>query len=306
MIPAGVVSLHSLMLRYAFDDFCLAYRILCRVYHDQTVGDILGTPEEGLQYCQNMGLLVTSICKHITTLEMDASLIEQTKKFAEDLQSESSDRRIPVLKVRLGAIIDGIQNNLGSRFIYLVPQKRGAILTDYYWAEATSETFPLAVVDMLDMNLCYAFGRYTATVFHAMRAAEHGLRFIARKVNVSLKDKRKPCPIEYGTWDKVINGINRKIDSLRQKPKGSKKEAELKFFAEAASHCSYMKDIWRNEVSHVRRRYNEQEALAAMRRITEFLLRLAAGAESEEKNTLATVQVQKTLANSATQQSGTI
>lgn len=79
------------------------------------------------------------------------------------------------------------------------------------------------------------------------------------------------------TWNKVLEAIDSKIKTIRQKPVGHKKNEELLFYSDAASHCRHIRDIWRNEVSHTRTRYNEHEAFAAMNRIADFMKLLAEG-----------------------------
>jgi hypothetical protein len=111
----------------------------------------------------------------------------------------------------------------------------------------------------------------TASVFHLMRAAEFGLRALARKLRVKITHKGKNCPIEYGDWEKVITEIKNKIASSRTLPAGSKRQAKLEFYSDAADHCVFMKDIWRNNVSHTRRTYSDPEALAVLSRVKGFM-----------------------------------
>ena len=69
----------------------------------------------------------------------------------------------------------------------------------------------------------------------------------------------------------MITAIQNKIKKIRQRPVGPKREAELQFFSSVADHCEYMKDIWRNELSHTRRWYKKEEALSAINRVKEFV-----------------------------------
>jgi hypothetical protein len=126
---------------------------------------------------------------------------------------------------------------------------------------------------------CYVLGLYTASVFHAMRVAEIGLRNIAKNMRVKLTDKGRPMPIEFGTWEKVIVQVNNKIKEARLKSKGHKAEVRLQFYSEAADHCMYMKDLWRNSVSHARKSYNDGEALGALNRVHDFMQFLSTGAQ---------------------------
>jgi hypothetical protein len=148
---------------------------------------------------------------------------------------------------------------------YNDPDVFGVSFKEKYPARAMREVF--------DAGNCYAASQYTATVFHCMRVAEFGLRKLAANsfLRVKLMHKNKPCPIEYADWQKVIDAIRSKIARVRRRPVGPKREADLQFFSNAADHCEYMKDIWRNELAHTRRFYNSGEALSVINRVKDFV-----------------------------------
>ena len=89
--------------------------------------------------------------------------------------------------------------------------------------------------------------------------------------------------VEYATWEKVIERVHAKIAEARRLPAGPKKQAQLSRFAEAADHCTFMKDIFRNNVSHTRKPYNRDEALAALGRVSDFMKFLANDLKGESK-----------------------
>jgi hypothetical protein len=84
-------------------------------------------------------------------------------------------------------------------------------------------------------------------------------------------------PLEYGEWDQIITQINLKIAAARQLPRDANREKELTIYSEASQHCLFMKDIWRNTVSHARKTYIGKEAVAAMERVRDFMRFLAEG-----------------------------
>jgi hypothetical protein len=125
--------------------------------------------------------------------------------------------------------------------------------------------------DVRDAGNSFAAELYAATVFYLMRVAEHGLRALAKQVRATIKDKNKRVPIEFGDWNKVITAINKKIEAARQLPAGPKKQARLHYYSDAAQHCLFMKDIYRNDMAHARKPYTEAEASTAMQRVREFM-----------------------------------
>jgi hypothetical protein len=133
-----------------------------------------------------------------------------------------------------------------------------------------SAAFPSAQPEIKDAGNCLAADLHTAAVFHFMRAAEHGLRALARHLRVKLT-----TPLEYAGWEEVIRAIDRKLTVLRSRPKGRKKSEALEFYRLTLSECEMLKDVWRNPVSHARRRYTEVEALAVWSRVRDFMQRLS-------------------------------
>ena len=104
-----------------------------------------------------------------------------------------------------------------------------------------------------------------------MRMAEHGLRTLAKRLHVKLTHKGLNQPIEFADWEKVITGIKNAIIVARTKPHSKRRADLIAFYSDAADHCLYLRDIWRNEISHTRRRYNDDEALTALNRVKDFI-----------------------------------
>jgi len=170
------------------------------------------------------------------------------------------------------ALLDAIEGELKSRRFAYVPAEKAQLHDKFRitWSGALSN-FPETESDVRDAIDAYALGLGTSCVFHLMRVAEKGLRRLAGKAGVKLTHKGKPMPLQFGDWDKVITGISNKISAARTKPLGPKRQEKLQFYSDAADHCLYMKDIWRNEISHTRREYNDAEALGVINRVKDFM-----------------------------------
>lgn len=130
--------------------------------------------------------------------------------------------------------------------------------------------------DAQDAVDCYVVGKNEACVFHLMRVAEHCLRTFSRRLRVNLTHNRKPQPIELATWHKIIDGCNVQIAKARALNPSAKKQERLSLYSDAAQHCMFMKDIWRNEISHTGKRYTEAEALSVLNRVRDFAVFIAA------------------------------
>jgi hypothetical protein len=227
------------------------------------IADLKGRMTYTWNQCESIGLKTTDISM-VPYCNIGAEL--QRLEFA-------LDRRIDVanFKREIKALRKNIELELDKRkFVSVALEHVKYFEQDKLFGDVVYEKFDQAREDIEDAGNCMAVGLPNACVFHLMRVAEIGLRYIAAKVGVKLTDKGKPQPVEYATWDKVIDGIQSKIAQARTLPQGPRKAGKLSFFSEAAEQCSYIKEI-RNEVSHTRKRYNENEALGAMQRIKSFM-----------------------------------
>jgi hypothetical protein len=267
-----VVSLYDLMFEYAISDLAqmvagiLTTSNMLKFAKDQSspVGP------ERLSSVSGVLFALYGLGKEI---DLDSSLLAQIAELHHDTSREDCRIAAIALKVRLDYIIDGIHDNLKSRKFMFIPADQAV-----YWRGATivgenfiAEFSLAAMEEVREAGNCFAAGRWTACVFHCMRVAEHGLRKLAKKVHVTLTHKGKNYPLEYADWEAVITAIKNKIAKTRQIPRGPKKVEELRFYSSAADHCEYMKDIWRNEISHTRRQYSKPESLAVINRVREFI-----------------------------------
>jgi hypothetical protein len=243
------------------------------VSRDLSTSDQLEQPISDDKFCRNLGTLLDGLQITCNNFEADPAILGQLERFSTELIKLESDRRAAVLKVRLDTILEAIRENLESRKFLFIP-----VQDVVYWDNA--ELFGPAVRVVFDgqaadeireAGSCYATNRYTASVFHCMRVAEFALRMLAKNLSIKLIHNGKRQPLEYAEWDKVIQQIKNKLIASRQKTRGKKREDLLNFYSGAADHCEYMKDIWRNEVSHCRRMYSRAEALAVLDRVNAFI-----------------------------------
>jgi hypothetical protein len=165
-----------------------------------------------------------------------------------------------------------IRNDLEFRRFVFIPTDKAVAVDELenHWRDIW-KVIPESEKDTRDAASCYALNLHSAAVFHSMRVAESGLRYLARKMKVTVSDKGKKIPVEYATWEKIITNCNNKIAEARKLPTNAKRDALLQYYSRVADHCGYMKDIWRNEVSHARKSYIEAEAKAAIDRIHAFM-----------------------------------
>lgn len=140
-----------------------------------------------------------------------------------------------------------------------------------FWGNAKDFGIIYSILDIQAAGNCLAAECHTAAVFHAMRVAEYGLRALAKKLKVKLNQDKKPLPIEFATWGAVIEGVKRQISKIRSSTQNAKRQKELAYYSDIADKCAYIKDLWRDDVSHARRQFNRVEAEGILGRVREFM-----------------------------------
>src|SRR5262249_46230212 len=147
-----------------------------------------------------------------------------------------------------------------------VPIEKAAYWEGKPLSDAALLAFPMANTELQESSNCYALGRNTAAVFHAMRAAEIGLWAVARALNVTLS-----YPNELAQWLTLIQQIESKITVLQQSlSKGTAKDEELAFYGDAAIHFLCFKDAYRSRTAHARASFDETKALSVLKHSSEF------------------------------------
>ncbi len=165
------------------------------------------------------------------------------------------------------------------KFAYIPPENADYFEQDKLFGEEVYLSFEDARVDIKDAGNSFAAALYTACVFHLMRVAEFGLRSLGKAVGVSIKHTGSMIPLEYGEWDQIITEINTKLEAARRLSRDATREQQLQLYSEANQHCLFMKDIFRNVVSHARKPYIDTEAEGALIRVKDFMQFLAKAKE---------------------------
>lgn len=136
------------------------------------------------------------------------------------------------------------------------------------FGEKVYQNFKTARADIKEAGNCLAADLNTAAVFHLMSVVNIGLLALAKHLKLKIK------AIEYQEWKNIIDGLKKKVDTLNQKSKGKKKQAELEFCHGLLLEFSGFKDVYRNNMAHARVHYKHEEAKGVHDRVRDFMLRL--------------------------------
>jgi hypothetical protein len=224
---------------------------------------------------KTFGKLFNGLRDSCKELGVERGTQSQIEALVREFESGSADRRHSIVHAKVRMILNAIDEILSARKFFLLSEEEARFYANgKLFGDSFQEKYSLhATREALCAGNCYAASQYTACVFHCMRVAEWGLRKLAanRTLRIRITKNHRSCPIEYGTWQDVITAIQNKIRKVRERRVGPKREAELQFLSSAADHCDYMKELWRNPLSHARRWYKKPEALGVINRVKEFV-----------------------------------
>ncbi len=168
-------------------------------------------------------------------------------------------------------IVDAVRAGLDTRIFLSIPQH----LTGYYESDelvsdAVKIAFPTGSTEIRSAGNSLATDLPTACVFHAMRAAEIGVRVLCTDLKAPLKH-----PVELSEWNDILRAIELAIKDIENQPKTDQRTGDLEFYGMAAAQFRFFKDGWRIHVAHARATYNESQAKDAIDHVRSFFEILA-------------------------------
>jgi hypothetical protein len=164
----------------------------------------------------------------------------------------------------------------GKFFLYLTEEEAALFQSTQPLGKEVASAFQATVnVEMCEASKCLALGRYTACVFHLMRAMEVAVQVFGKKLGVNLvKLVPKAKRVSELSWDQILNELNPRLSALPQNTVPRKRRHEK--FSAAQSYLKGVKDGWRNPTMHPRPEgYNELQARDIMNHVRSFLTEFA-------------------------------
>lgn len=270
------------MIEHFAVDFGMAYHKFCELisvaHRFDKDNHAKPLPERVVSHAQLYALAMSTLApmlKQLEKFEMKEVLQKCRRLYGQMLDEKNdwtADRLLDAAKGLRRDIDAELQKH---RFALLISPNDQYFEQDKLFGNAVYQKLPTARADIKDAGNAYATELYTSCVFHLMRVSEHGLRAMARRLDVTIKDNGMKIPLEYGDWNKVLDGIRNKLNDARKIASTPKKKAYIEYYSDGLDRCSAMKDLYRNPVSHARKRYNQGEAIGVMQRVQDFMQFLA-------------------------------
>lgn len=135
--------------------------------------------------------------------------------------------------------------------------------------EGFSSAYPKASFEIEEASKCIALGRYTAAVFHCMRALECGIRALSALLEI--EDATKPAD---KNWGKILEKVKDKIND--KYPRNTRTPGSVGYKLESLyATLDAVRSPWRNASMHVEATYAPHEALHIARCTGMFLVELS-------------------------------
>ena len=161
--------------------------------------------------------------------------------------------------------------DLSSRYVFIMDEDKQLLFGSGFTFKV-AKAFPSAAEEIREANSCYSLGRNTATVFHCMRAIEHGMRALL----VAVGGPSGAVPLGYLQWNEIIEQVDSKWKSIEPQWKGSPELTNAReFFSRTVGDLKGFKDAARNISMHTRNVYDESGARSELGRTREWFERLA-------------------------------
>ena len=166
-----------------------------------------------------------------------------------------------------------IQEELSQRrFLRVANGRREYLDCDDLFGSAVAVAFPSAKEDVKESGNCLAAECTTAAVFHLMRAAEFGLRALAHDRRIRIPKNK---PLGLANWEEIIKELEKAETEIQSFPKTLAREAQYEFYHGVMMQFRAFKNVFRNQVMHVRKTYDRDRAVSVYNQVKEFMQTLA-------------------------------
>ncbi len=210
---------------------------------------------------------------------VDENFAPETYNLAAVIESKLDASMLKGVMVgHLGSIHNVFRSELSKKGCFLLSKDEMAFVEHpALFGQTVTDAFPSAVMDVREAGNCFAAGRYNASAYHCVQAAEIGLRELARDRRVDPMTWRDPKPMEQQQWGHLLGAIKGKIDKIKGWSHGPVRDAADAFYLNAFLDLSGLNDGWRRHLAHARSHQYERDDIVGLmahtRRVLQSLAR---------------------------------
>lgn len=200
--------------------------------------------------------------------------LDRHKEKCDRLVSSMDVYNIEAASALLTELRNDIQREMTRHAYFLVPENVKSVYDEDdkpLFGAAVDDAFPNSRREIAEAGRCLALDRWTACVFHLMRALELALHKWAADIGVDFQS----TPVELKNWNNVLDRAERHLKELRQHAKSNDRDQALQYHSELVLLVRGVKDAWRNHVSHARVTYDQRAATSIWNNVRDIMNRIA-------------------------------
>ncbi|MBJ7535643.1 hypothetical protein JDN40_16160 [Rhodomicrobium vannielii ATCC 17100] len=269
-------ELHYRLIRpFRLDKFIEAYQHVSgfnstvTTLHDVNIAANVGLfKSDFVQLKENLSILVDLLNEHGLSLSaMSAkTALDLTVATDGDLLGDPNlkgkmvfDRAVLIpWKAAIKDLQGRVRDEFKSRYLLVVPPEKVQFYAPHkpLFGSNLATQFPSVLFEIDEAAKCFALGRYTATVFHLMRALEIALEAV--RLCLGQTQELKPADRNWGT---MLRNINNELDRRSKRiPPLWNRTTDKAFFEEFYVTLDRIRGLWRNSTMHIEVKYTEEEA----------------------------------------------
>lgn len=203
--------------------------------------------EQGMAWRRSFELLGTE-CSHLGLMASAKTCAKIVELASQDARYGDMARLNEELRIRL-------QDELGSVLCFSVALGRQELVkNDDLFGANVAKAFPTASFDIKEAGQCMAFERWVAAVFHLMRVAEIATVTIGERIGYSSHKKGFGEVLKY--MDSQLSIARSDYARASELFKG-----DIEFLSDVSAQMHSVNQAWRQRVSHLDKKYSEEEAM---------------------------------------------
>lgn len=191
-----------------------------------------------------------------------------TSKLAQRLSAVVATQKIKEIAENIGELESRFHDEVEDRKLFLISPELFRFYDNSTLAgEHFKANFPRANTELIEAGNCLVLDRYTACVFHLMRALDIALMSLQAQLGIPLPDK-----LTARTWGNTLGRIKTQMDlNNTTPPAGWDKE----FHDKAYTFIQAVKTAFRDTTMHVESSYDQASAQSVFNVSIEVLKHLA-------------------------------
>jgi len=197
------------------------------------------------------------------------SLMKRCNREHQTLASAAPEPALYLLR----SVVADVQSELEDHVFFRLPANR----SEWYretdsslFGQAVADAFPGSNEEICEAGRCFAFARWTACVFHLMRAVERALHQWMHDLGAPIA-----TPVEQTDIKQILDQADAHLKRMEQQTKSPQRAEDLAYFGATSAHFRAIKDAWRDHVSHSKKTYDESHAREIMNNVKAFMRTLA-------------------------------